>query len=525
MQPHVANLPEPVACPCSMLMALLWQCCVPAPRAAWYVRVLFTHLARQKLRSLPPPPPPPLPSAGGANPASASAFSLTAPAPPALSMGLATSRASLWTEELLAHLDAVLNPSGGTDSWVGQRQGGPSGPPPLGTAAATPATQPLPPPPDYPSIASPSASSPAGDTLTLGLDDGASGPWNDPRVRMLDYNGAAAVLYFLRLAGATFMDGLLDTGRLVDWACAQMASAVQAVGGAAAAAASQQGPSVSAPAPEQLKAHVALQLLLACLPDVTQSQLHVRRIADAALELLLAAGRGGTGGSEPTTGNAASSAAAARPSGGGGWGAAAASPTPYGSAPSPPVLGSGYAAAPSPSAFGTAAANTAASTTAVGVSLAAAAGGGLDTALVSMALELLEGCAREAPAALLSLDSLPLVAKALRAAWPVSLGAASSAPPGAAGCAGTGSAPSPSSAAPGTAGVRAGTGAGGGAGAAVAAEGGGEAGPERCARRAALSERLLAAHGSLALSVNPRWAAAARGLVDMFGLYATAASG
>ncbi len=506
-----------------MLMALLWQCCVPAPRAAWYVRVLFTHLARQKLRSLPPPPPPPLPSAGGANPASASAFSLTVTAPPTLSMGLASSRASLWTEELLAHLDAVLNPSSGPDPWVGQRQGGPSGPPQPGNAAATPATQPLPPPPDYPSVASPPAASPAGDSLTLGLDDGTAGPWSDPRVRMLDYNGTAAVSYFLRLAGATFMDGLLDTGRVVDWACAQMASTVQAVGGTAATAVSQQGPSTSAPAPEQLKAHVALQLLLACLPDVTQSQLHVRRIADAALELLMAAGRGGAGGSEPATGNAASSAAAARPSGGGGWGAAAASPTPYGSAPSPPVLGSSYASAPSPSAFGTAAANTAAAAS-VGGCLAAA-GGSLDTAIVSMALELLEGCAREAPAALLSLDSLPLVAKALRAAWPVSLSAASGAPPGAAGGAGTGRAPSPIGAAPGIAGAGAGIGANGGGGAAAAAEGGGEAGPERCARRAALSERLLAAHGSLALSVNPRWAAAARGLVHMSWLHATAASG
>ncbi|GIL73461.1 hypothetical protein Vretifemale_3581, partial [Volvox reticuliferus] len=526
-----------------LLLGLMWQTSVPMPRATWFVRLLYTHLARQQLRPLPPPPPLPVggitaataAAAGGGSggnvmgfTSSASAMSAAAAAAAgvqAASSALASTRASLWTSDLLSYLDSQIAAveAAAAAAAAAAAVAAPSGN--GGNAAAATAAAPLSSPQiDYPA-ASPGVSSP--DWPGLGADDAfrlqdpfttggtAAGAASDPRARLLDYHPGAAVLYFVRLAGSTFLDGLLDTAKLVDWACGQLAavtsvlaglpaasappppagmtagagqfltttagagglpppppplpSAAAAGVGAAAATTASGDSGRQLTAAEQLRAQVSLQLLLACLPDLTQSQSHVRKIVEASLELLMA--------SRCTAASIGASSADAAP---------CLLPTTaimgtaivYTSSPpgpnSPPVA-TVSPPPPPPLGLGTmVGSTTAASATSFSRAAGGIPGGDLDPVVIQLSLECLEGCVRDAPAAVLSLDSLPMLVRALKAPWPSTAGTTSVAYSG-----------SGSDAAALTA--------------AVASTAG-----EVCARRRAIAEKLAAAHAALATSVNTR---------------------
>lgn len=76
-----------------LFLGLLWQSSVPIPRATWFIRLLYTHLARQHLRPLPPPPPLP-PSIASATGAGVSAGAANAAAAATSSFANSTTAAS-----------------------------------------------------------------------------------------------------------------------------------------------------------------------------------------------------------------------------------------------------------------------------------------------------------------------------------------------------------------------------------------------------------------------------------------------
>ncbi|KXZ53328.1 hypothetical protein GPECTOR_7g1222 [Gonium pectorale] len=497
-----------------LMLGLLWRNGVPMPRATWFVRIVYTHLARQHLRPLPPPPPLPpgagpgsasAAGAGGAPAASASAFSAAAaastPAPPpaaqSISSSTSTTRASLWTADILSHIDSQLAAAAaaeaaaanGSSAFIASQAAGVSSP-------ALPQDYAL-------TVPSPAVTSPDWTTLSTddimrlpdsGMGGGGQGPSSvsdDPRVRMLEYPPSAAVHYSARLACAAFLDGLLDTGKLVEWACGHLSAVAAALagtlpqpapsgavamgGGASSAGGAAGGAATGAGRPltaaEQLRAEVALQLVKACMGDLVQSQLHVRRFVESTLELLKAA--------HPVTAPPAA-AAPAPPAGrlgasGGGWNASGAGGS---IAATPPLACTSPGAEATAFASGLAATAAAASASGAGQALC-----GMDASVVELALDCLECCARDATAAVLSLDSLPLLVQALRAPWPVFAAGGELAGSSVAGAevAHTGG---------------------------NVACGGSELPPaqprEVCPRRRALSDKLAAAHAGLATSVNTR---------------------
>ncbi|GFR49618.1 hypothetical protein Agub_g11641, partial [Astrephomene gubernaculifera] len=394
----------------------------------------------------------------------------------AMSSALASTRAALWTSDLLSYIDSQFAAAAAAESAAAAAannavQRGSS-------SVSQPTTANF--SPEYCNTASPGVvASPDWALLSADVDslraiDGngggagaAAGGSSDPWVRLLDHQPCASLLYYARLAGATFLDGLLDSSKLVDWACTQLAAVAAALGGRAPLASGGSGAlSAGAGGPggggrpltsvEQLRAQVALQLVLTTLPDLTQSQLHVRRLVDVVLELLTAArgtaGYAGGGGGADVAGDAAAAAAAAVHSP-----AHSPSPTPPGC--STAIFGSLPTGGGGSSSNATAAAATAPTCT-------------LDSSLVGMALDCLECFAKDATSAVLSLDSLPVFVSALRAHWP-----------------------SPSTNEPASSTVKSGGGGGG------CFSGDGDA---AAVRRHAVADRLAAVHAGLATSVNTR---------------------
>ena len=247
--PHVTDKQQ--------LFKALWRARAPCTRAAWFVRILYTHWAHQQ--------PHQQPHHGRGHPHASAA------SPPDLrSPAFLQKCNALWTSHILEHLDSLLPPAlTALQSVVSGAATNPVGGDPCLTApqgrdlgggvgvaldfSSQPDTQQGPP-----------GAPQSGFLNTLSLANAALAASAAPFVKP---GPLAKMHFFARLAGHTFEQGMGDGGQVLEWAARMLggaggsAPAGVGAGGVGSAAAVGGSPQDA----EDYKATLALPLLLACV--------------------------------------------------------------------------------------------------------------------------------------------------------------------------------------------------------------------------------------------------------------------